>query len=176
MSGPLPLTIELSQKQQAMLQQILRRHTSTQRLIRRVQIILKAHQGENNEQIGRQLQLSRNSVAKWRRRWHEAASKLAVLEAKGINEKGLMAWIESILADQERPGTPGSFSTEQVVQIVALACEEPEASEVPTSHWTPKELARKAIQRGIVEQISPRSVERFLKRSHSATPSKPLLA
>lgn len=44
MSGPSPLTIELSQKQQAMLQQILRRHISTQRLVRRVQIILKAHQ------------------------------------------------------------------------------------------------------------------------------------
>ncbi len=176
MSGPSPLTIELSQKQQAMLQQILRRHTSTQRLVRRVQIILKAHQGENNEQIGRQLQLNRNSVAKWRRRWQEGALKLGVLESKGINDKDLMGWIETILADQERPGTPASFSTEQVVRIVALACEDPEASGVPISNWTPKELAREAMQRGIVEQISPRSVERFLKRSHSATPPKPLLA
>jgi hypothetical protein len=58
MSGPSALAIELSQRQQAMLQQILRRHTSSQRLVRRVQIILKANRGENNEQIGRQLQLN----------------------------------------------------------------------------------------------------------------------
>ena len=176
MSGLSPLPIQLSQRQQAIVQQILRRHTSSQRLVRRVQIILKAHQGENNKQIGRELQLNRNSVGKWRRRWHEGASKLAVLESKGINDKGLMAWIESILADQERPGTPASFSTEQIVQIVALACEDPEASGVPISNWTPKELAREAMQRGIVEQISPRSVESFLKRSQLTATSKPLLA
>lgn len=176
MPGPSPLPIQLSQRQQVILQQILRRHTSSQRLVRRVQIILKANRSENNEQISRQLQLNRNSVAKWRRRWHEAASKLGVLEAKGINDKSLMARIESILADQERPGTPASFSTEQIVQIVALACEDPEASGVPISNWTPKELAREAMQRRIVEQISPRSVERFLKRSHLTATSKPLLA
>jgi putative transposase len=176
MSGPSALAIELSQRQQAMLQQILRRHTSSQRLVRRVQIILKANRGENNEQIGRELQLNRNSVAKWRRRWHEATSKLGVLEAKGIEDKRLMAWIEGILADQERPGTPASFTTQQVVQIVALACEDPEASGVPTSNWTAKQLAGEAMQRGIVERISPRSVERFLKRSYLTAASKPLLA
>jgi len=50
MSGLSPLPIQLSERQQAIVQQILRRHTSSQRLVRRVQIILKAHQGENNEQ------------------------------------------------------------------------------------------------------------------------------
>jgi len=53
MSGPSALAIELSQRQQAMLQQILRRHTSSQRLVRRVQIILKANRGENNRPLAK---------------------------------------------------------------------------------------------------------------------------
>lgn len=53
--------------------------------------------------------------------------------------------------------------------VVALACEDPEASGVLTSHWTPKELAREAVHREVVKGISSRSVERFIKRSHPAT-------
>jgi hypothetical protein len=51
------------------------------------------------------------------------------------------------------------------VQIVALACENPQASGYPVSHWSSNELAMKAIKRGIVEKISPRSVSRFLKEA-----------
>ena len=64
---------------------------------------------------------------------------------------------------------------EQVVQIVAIACEECEKSDRPVSHWTPSELADEAIKRGIVEKISPRSVGRFLKRSDITTTSRSLL-
>jgi hypothetical protein len=87
-----------------------------------------------------------------------------------------MELISSVLSDRARLGTSNYFSTEQVVQIVALACESPQASGYPVSHWTPTELAAEAIKRGIVEKISPRSVGRFLKGSYSTTPSSPLLA
>jgi hypothetical protein len=59
---------------------------------------------------------------------------------------------------------------------MALACEDPKASSLPISHWTPTELAKEAIRRGIVESISPRSVGRFLKGGRSPAPSQPLLA
>src|SRR6476620_12210923 len=97
-------------------------------------------------------------------------------EAKGLNDKQLTQLIISVLQDRERPGTPVTFSTEQVVQIVALACENPNKSGRPVSHWTPAELADEAVKRGIVEEISPRSVGRFLKRGDSQTSSPPLLA
>jgi hypothetical protein len=57
-----------------------------------------------------------------------------------------------------------------VVQIVALACENPKASGYPVSHWSPRELATEAVKRGIVEKISPRSIGRFLKRSDLIAP------
>ena len=45
---------------------------------------------------------------------------------------------------------------------MALACEKPEAVDLPVSSCTPRELADEAVKRGIVTQISPRTVERFL--------------
>jgi transposase len=87
-----------------------------------------------------------------------------------------MALIITVLSDCPRSGTPNFFSTEQVVQIVALACEKPQASERPISHWSARELADEAIKRGIVEKISPRSVGRFLKGSNFTATSPPLLA
>lgn len=67
------------------------------------------------------------------------------------------------------------FTTEQVVQIVALACESPQTPGYPLSHWTPMELAAEAIKRGIVKRVSPRSVGRFLKGSYFTTSLSSLL-
>ncbi len=72
------------------------------------------------------------------------------------------------------PDAP-TFSAEQVVQIVALACEPPPDSDRPVSHWTPRELAEEAVTRHIVPTISPRSVGRFLKRGPTPAPFEPLL-
>ena len=49
-------------------------------------------------------------------------------------------------------------------------------SDRPVSSWTPRELADEAVKRGIVEQISPRTVERFLKGERFTAPSQALLA
>lgn len=176
MSGPLPRPILLTNQQQAILERIVRRHSSSQQLVRRTLILLLANSGLNNEQIAQQLRISRVTVQLWRQRWHESASKLAVLESEGIDDKALSEWLEGILTDQQRRGAPVTFSIEQVVQIVALACEEPQASGLPITDWTPRELATVAIKRGIVERISPRSVERFLKGGHHQAPSESLLA
>jgi hypothetical protein len=59
---------------------------------------------------------------------------------------------------------------------MAIACEPPESSGRPISHWTPGEIAAEAIKRGIVETISERHVGRFLKSGRPQAPSKSLLA
>ncbi len=51
------------------------------------------------------------------------------------------------------------------VERRALACEVPENSNLPLSHWDQSELARDAIRRGIVETISHGSIGRFLKEA-----------
>ena len=87
-----------------------------------------------------------------------------------------MQYIESVLADELRPGTPARFSLEQIVEILALACETPDASDYPISHWTPQALTVEAIKRGIVDQISVRHVGRFLKGGSTTTAPESLLA
>jgi Homeodomain-like domain len=81
-----------------------------------------------------------------------------------------------VLDDHPRSGAPGTFSAEQVVQLVAIACEPPPASDRPTSHWTPRDLAEEAVNRGIVSSISPRSVGRFLGSGRPQAAPEPLLA
>jgi hypothetical protein len=60
------------------------------------------------------------------------------------------------------PGVKPKFTAEQICAIVALACEPPEATGVPITHWSQSELARQAVARGIVPEISHNSVGRFL--------------
>lgn len=157
------LPIKLSSRTEQLLQQIVKGTTNPYRLVRRAKLILGAASGESNSSISRKLEIDREQVALWRERWREQSEKLAAAEEQQVTDKKLMALMEQILSDHPRPGTKKSFTVEQVVQIVAIACESPEKSERPVSHWTAKELAQEAIKRGIVEKISPRSVGRFLK-------------
>ncbi len=126
-------------------------------------MLLEAEVNNNNEQMAYWLDSHRETVRTWRQRWLEAAPALEAAEADG-DDKALAALIERILADEPRSGTPATFTPEQIVQIVAMACEDPSASGRPVSHWTPQELAEEAIKRGIVGTISPRSVTSLLLR------------
>jgi transposase len=176
MPSPQAEKIILSQRQQTLLQKIVRRTTNPYRLVRRSQLILSAAAGVSNSQLTRELELERSQVRLWRERWLAATPQLATVEAENSSDRELIALITRVLSDRARPGTTNYFSTEQVVQIVALACESPQTSGYPVSHWTPTELAAEAIKRGIVQRISPSSVGRFLKGSYFTASSSPLLA
>ena len=176
MPSPHALTINVSQRQHQLLQQITRCKTNSYRLVQRAQLVLFAATGMKNTTIGEQLELSRTSVRQWRQRWCEAVEQLFAVEAEGISDLELKQKFVAVLNDEQRPGSPAKFSLEQIVQIVAVACEQPASSRRPISHWTPRELAAEVVKRGIVQEISPRSVGRFLKRGDIATTSKPLLA
>ncbi|MFZ1268031.1 MAG: helix-turn-helix domain-containing protein, partial [Anaerolineae bacterium] len=117
------------------MKQLLRRQTSTQRLVRRVNIILMAANGSNNEQIAKRFGLHRESIRQWRERWLSAAISLATVEAKESDDKPLSEAIETVLVDAYRSRAPSCFSAEQIVQIIAVACEEPQTSGLPITHW-----------------------------------------
>lgn len=163
MPSPTALPVQLTPSERAVLGKIVRSHTSEQRLVRRAQIVLKAHAGQSNAVIARALDVNRETVQRWRQRWSEAASTLPGQGDGDESQGSLSDHIHALLMDRPRPGTPATFSAEQVVRIVALACEDPQTAGVPVTEWTPRELAEEAMRRGIVEQISARSVERFLK-------------
>src|SRR6266446_8507865 len=80
--------------------------------------------------------------------------KLAQMEADEGSDKALTTMIVGALADHPRAGTPATFTAEQIVQIVAVACEDPADSGRPVSHWTPREVAEEVRKRGLIETIS----------------------
>ncbi len=175
MSGPQPIPICLTPRQRAILDAIVRRATSPQRLVCRARIILAAAEGANNQQIATRLGLDRETVRLWRTAWLAATQALAANEATR-DDQALRHRIEAALTDQPRSGAPVTFTAEQICQLLALACELPSACARPVTHWTPRELADEAVKRGIVPTISPRSVGRFLKAGRPQTASCARLA
>lgn len=176
MGGPPPATIELSTRQRALLGQLRQRQTAPQRLVRRVLILLSLADNPCLQVTARDLGLNRISVRLWRDRWLDAAEDLAQAEKDNLPDPQFLGLIAEILDDAPRPGGPATFSPEQIVQIVAVACEPPEKSGRPISHWTHRELADEVKRRRIVKDIAPRTVGRFLKTGRPAAPSQPLLA
>ena len=109
-----------------------------------------------------ELKTDAQRVSRWRVRWAGWQQRLEAAEHEGASDKELEALVLSALSDAPRAGTPPKFTPEQLTAIVALACEKPQDSELPVSHWTPAEVAREAIRRGIVDSLSPRHVDRCL--------------
>lgn len=174
MAGPQPHTpVSVSEAQRAVLTALHRQASCPQALALRVRIVLGAADGQRNEPLATAVGCSVPTVRTWRARWAAAEAQLAAAEAEPTT---LRQAISQVLADAPRSGTPPTFSAEQIVQIVNLACTAPRSIGRPVDAWTPRELADEAERQGIVTSISPSSVGRFLGRSRPATPSEPLLA
>jgi hypothetical protein len=59
-------------------------------------------------------------------------------------------------------GVPGRFPPAEIAEVKALACELPAQTGRPLSRWSAAELAREAVNRGIVCQVSGTTVWRWL--------------
>jgi putative transposase len=164
----------VTERQQAILRSMTRSGTCSQAVAPRARMILLAFDGLANEEIAGQVGCERHAVGPWRHRWADAFDRLVVVECE--KPSALPHAIERTLSDLPRSGSAGKFTAEQVAQTLAIACEDPETSGRPVSHWTPRELADEAAKRGIVESISPRQVGRFLKIGGVEAAPQPLLA
>jgi transposase len=147
--APKAPALQLSSEQDRELNDLVRAHSTPQRLAERARIILLASTGMGVDETARELGIWRKTAGHWRRRWREADAS---------------AGVAARLSDAPRPGAPATFTPEVICQIMALACQDPETLDVPISHWSQSELARQAVVRGIVKSISHGSVGRFLKK------------
>lgn len=175
MPGPVPQGIVVSARQRRVLERIIRRDTSPQREVRRAQIVVAAADGANNEQVARRVRVTQETARLWRGRWGAADEALLAAEAEG-DDRALAVVVVGVLSDEPRSGAPAIFAPEQFCQIMALACTPPAEAGRPIDHWTPRELAAEAVERGIVASISPTTVGRFLKGGRSQAAPQPLLA
>jgi putative transposase len=165
MPTPKPIPVKLTDAERQGLRKLVKRHSVGQQIALRGRIVLAAAAGKNNTHIAKEQGTTLSTVRLWRQRW---------VDLQPIPWDDLS--VEERLQDLPRPGAPSRITADQVFQITALACEEPEESERPISHWTGREIADEIIKRGIVDRISPRHAARLLKRGRSQTPSDPLLA
>ena len=171
MSGKVIIT----ERQQALLQDMTVSRSCPQGLARRAEIILLAFGRYQNDAIAKQVGCERHAVGVWRRRWTAAFPKLIHAECLG-RPGALRRMIDAVLSDDARPGRPGKFSADQVALIIAVACEPPAQSGRPITHWTTHELAAEVSHRKIVPTISARQVGRFLKDGGPPAPPQPVLA
>jgi transposase len=152
----------ITERQQAVLRQLAAAPTSPVRLVQRAEVILRAFAGAANQDIAAAIDLNATAVGLWRRRWVKAWPKLILLECTQTHAAFRRALVD-VLSDAPRSGHPGKFTPEEVTQILALACEPPEQSGRPITHWTYKELADEAKKRGLVASISEAQVGRYLR-------------
>jgi len=167
--------IVLSAQEERILRSFVRAHKTSQQVSCRAQMILGAAKGLENVAIASRLCVDAQRVGRWRLRWAKTRYRLEESEREGGSGKDLKTMVKEILSDDARSGAPSTFSAEQFTQIIALACEDPQESGYPVSHWTPKEIAAEAKRRKIVDTISVRHVGRFLKGGRYPTAQNAVL-
>ena len=170
-------TFELLPRQRAILERLNRQRTLERRLAERVQVVLWSAIGKPSVEQAAALGIDPQRILRWRQRWRGESARLAEAErCADMTDDKLEGFIVEALSDEERSGSPGKFSAEQLAQIISLACEDPVELGLPITHWAPRDLALEAQRRGIVPSISPRHVARFFGGGGSTPASLAVLA
>ncbi len=130
-------------------------------LVKRAKIIILASQGNSNQAISAKVGLHYNHVGVWRSRFLQALPSLREI-GTGTPDK-LEEEIRLVLSDRKSPGAPSTFTQEQIMKIIDLACQNPCDFGYEVSHWSLPLLVAEIKKQGIADQISEKSVSRFLK-------------
>ena len=134
----------LTPADQAHLRVIMSRGRTAARTFMRAAALLQLHAGHTLLAIADALQVSRQSVARWR---------------DAYRASGLQA-----LDEKPRSGRPVRLDGKQRARITALACSTP-----PEGHarWTLRLLADKAVALGYCTSLSHTGVRQLLKKTTS---------
>ena len=133
--------IKLSREDRKSLELLTRRGTAEQRQVVRARIALMCHAGQSTTAISEAVGISVQTVSHWR-------TRLARQGLKGLEEVA-------------RPGRPRRIGPSQRLELLSLACEPAEAPGRATP--TLDELVDRAVQRGVVTQISRSHLQRILQ-------------
>jgi transposase len=119
MPSSFAVSIELSDEEREQLESWTRRHTSAQALAQRSRIVLLAAEGRRTGEICRELNVHRNTVAKWRDRF--VAERL----------EGLL--------DEPRPGQPRKITDARVEEVIVKTLE---SRPKDATHWSTRSMAK----------------------------------
>lgn len=168
--------ISMTALQKSLFEREIRKRTTQKQFSTRIELLLRAHEGQSNAQISRDLALTLPTIRAWRRRWENNYGQLCEYEEEmkeqGLSEHNYLQVLLSLLRDLPRSGTRKQISLEQEQQIVALASEKPTDYGIEMSSWTHEMLAKIAIAQGILEKVSSRHVGNILKKASSSRTSQ----
>ena len=133
--------IKLSREDRKSLELLTRRGTAEHRQVMRAQIALMCHAGASTTAIAESVGVSVQTVSHWR-------TRLARQGLRGLDEVA-------------RPGRPRRIGASQRLELLSLACEPAEAQGRATP--TLDELVERAVERGVVTQISRSHLQRILQ-------------
>jgi putative transposase len=123
---------------------ITRRGRSKARTFQRASALLQLQAGHTLLHVAEALQVSRQSVARWRDRYLQA---------------GLQ-----VLDEKLRSGRPVRIEGKQRAQLTALACSTPPEGR---ARWTLRLLADQAVELGYCGSLSHTGVRQILKKTNS---------
>lgn len=137
------VAVVLKSKDKKTINSLIKKGETKDRTINRCHILLLSSQGKGPTFISEVIGCTKKTIHNVKNNFLEGGLERAIFEAP-------------------RPGAPDKFSGKHRAKITALAC-----SEAPKGYakWSLKLLANKAIELGIVEDISHTHVGRILKKT-----------
>ncbi len=169
-----PAPILISDPVYRILSKFSKSRTLPARQVERAKIFLLCADELNNLQISERVSIGQDSVSKWRTRFLNNLPLLREVEEK--NPAELEDEITVLLADHARPGSPPTYTDEQIIRILEIACRTPEEYGYETSLWSLNQLVDVVIKEGIAGSISTKTISRFFKYRENPPASRPLLA
>lgn len=170
---PAAPALNMTDRQRRLLSEERRKRTTLEQYHNRISILLYGQEGKSNSWVSRQLGIGLKKVKGWRKRWESQYSTLLDYEkgvdGAGVSDAALLQAILGVVQDLPRSDAPVRITLAQKQQIVALACEKPDAHGVLMTDWTHEMLAKVAMARGIVDAISRRHLGGILKNEHLTT-------
>ena len=152
--------VRVSEKQLVILEELRRSRTAARGIVQRAEIIVPGFQGLFNERIADEVRLNRQPAGVWRQRWRDTWESLCLWECHAPHR--LREGLLEVLSDAPRPGSPGTFTAEQ---IVAAACASPKLPDRPINRWAHRELRDEVVKRKIVDSISVAQTGRYLQQA-----------
>lgn len=145
MRGRRPESLSIASQDERRLQETAHSDVSPWYRVRRARIVLAMAAGERKHDIAGRMGCGGATV--WR-------------ACQRYRQHGLAG----LFADDRRghSGRPEQITPLQRAQIVELACLEPIAEGLHITHWSSEDLARQAVDDGVVGAISPATIRRIL--------------
>jgi transposase len=137
--------VELSVEERVKLEQMLRRGRHSARRLTRARILLKAADGQRDDEIAEAVETSLPTVERTRKRFAEV--RLGALD------------------EQPRPGKKPVLDEGGEARLIAEACS---AAPGGREHWTLQLLADRVVELKLADSCSADTVGRVLKKTNSS--------